>query len=223
AFPDADAYAIGRLDVDELDVSARRKRGVMFEGGADASESFVVRQRAEDEALRVSDVERDDGQALAAGVECQLADVARTAHRGAKRLAMALDRESLEPLRTGPRDDRHLNDRVRLVAEEDRGEAAHAIARHFRRAAVRVQQRHLRAVVDDQTIAADASMAVAELPRERIQSPAGDVRVTDVQEVVAVRVCFCDVHFVQNASKCHPNRRTSTRGSRLKVPTNSPL
>src|SRR5918996_1428945 len=42
------------------------------------------------------------------------------------------------------------------------------------------------------------------------------------QEVVAVGVPLDD-HFVQNASRCHPKRRTIERGSALNVPTKNVL
>ena len=52
---------------------------------------------------------------------------------------------------------------------------------------------------------------------------AGELALVQEQEVIAVGVCFDEIHFSQKASKCQPNRRTNDRGSALNVPTKNVL
>ena len=64
-----------------------------------------------------------------------------------------------------------------VVAQQQRREAADAVARHLGAAAVGVEQPHRRAVrrrlVEDQAVGADAGVPLAQLARERVERDAG--------------------------------------------------
>src|SRR4029077_10061276 len=99
---------------------------------------------------------------------------------------------------------------------------------HLGAAAVGVEQNHRGAVggaaVRDQSVGADSGMTRAQLARSAIQMDARDILLRQIQKVVAVGMGFCETgHLRQNARRCQPNRATSALGSRLTVPTKTPL
>src|SRR5207237_3950780 len=113
-------------------------------------------------------------------------------------------------------------------ARQPRCEAAHAVSRNLRRAAIRIQKTHRRAArpvaVKDDAIGADAAVTLAHGARQ-----CGAIRegrrglLLHEEEIVAVCVRLDHRHLRQKATRCQPNRRTHARGSALNVPTKNVL
>src|SRR4051794_7520967 len=86
-----------------------------------------------------------------------------------------------------------------------------------------------RLVVRDQAVGADSTVALTQGNGEGGAIRHGaNILLPDEKEIVAERVGLYDLqrtggHFLQNASRCQPNRRTSARGIALNVPTKNVL
>ncbi len=212
---------------------------MVLERGAEPPVACLVERRLEHDALRIAHAKHDglDERASDVDVSPALTSVgwpmaARQTTRGGSHdststcLSPASVRITIDGGAGRP-------SRRRGPASHGR-EAAHAVARHLGEAAVSVVQPHLGAVTgppeQDQPVGAGPGVARAQLAgKGRTVGPA-EVVGLEIQEVVAVRVGLqhidghgltrpCGRYFRQNASRCHPNRRTSGLGMALNVPT----
>ena len=191
-------------------------------------EAFVIRNRPEQQALRIADVQHNAVHGLAARLERRPVHAGRQPHRRAKQLRVAMPLEPRQLLDATLGLDGELQRTVGRLQPEQRAQRTHTVPRHFSAAAVRVHQRHRRTSrcrhVDDEAVGTDARGTVAHLAREFREVHAFHLRSEDVEKVVPVGVRFGETdHLRQNASRCQPKRSTTARGSKLKVPTKRPL
>ncbi len=155
-------------------------------------EPRLLRQGAEQHALGIPDVQNDGGDRLPGDRDRGLPDARGHSHGRTKRLADLFPADARKSLRPGLRLNRQLGVRAVVVAEREGRERANAVPGHFRPAAVGIEEAHRHAVVhglvDDQPVGADTGMAITHLPGERVEGRVLDLRLANVQEVVAVRV-----------------------------------
>jgi hypothetical protein len=120
----------------------------------------------------------------------------RRAERGAERVPLPFHREQVEQLDACPRvyrDDRAWPERLR--ASHLGAHAPQAVSRQLGRGSIGIEETHggasILTIEQDQAVAADTQMAVAERSRKRARR-AVDLCGRDQEEVVAVRVRLDD-------------------------------
>ncbi len=172
----------------------RRQRGAKAMEASQVGE--LLHQR---DTLRIADRQRRHRQLLARGFDLFFDDPFRLPHRRPERVAAALpaDQRQRFPARLGL--DLHFGDRRRerllTPKHHQRGETAQPVARQLRRAAVGVDEAHLRGAVRrdrviDDTVSAEPGVAVAETAGQLVQLQAFHLLGGHEQEVVAVGVRF---------------------------------
>ncbi len=178
---------------------------------APESREALLLERAQHDALRIAHPQADGVHVLPRHREPDPCDVLRSAHVGAKRVARRTIRlEQMKDLGSRVGVNRERLSPVRrpvpaACARQQGPERPHAVARHFRRAAIGVDQPHAGAVrglgVDHEAIRPDAHVTLAEPDREahRVDPRLLEGRRAHVEEVVSVRVSLGERDHRQNA------------------------